>query len=210
MTDTLATWEKWPVGALVLAAGLNTALWYAGALLPAEARQALPWLVTLAAVASVVAIDGSLIATIAGMRDGRRSWWSVGNIVVTAVFTGLAALSAHRVLPEPAGAFLHGLFAATIVTYALHLAHPRQDVTIALALREQEVTRREQDVAAREQAVAAREQAPIRVEQVETVRVATHELTWLQLERLVKEAVQRKATSLSSLRRLVDGVEGER
>lgn len=30
------------------------------------------------------------------------------------------------------------------------------------------------------------------------------ELTWPQLERLVKEAVQRKATSLSSLRRLVD------
>lgn len=82
-----------------------------------------------------------------------------------------------------------------------------------LARREQAAGSRwrdvEQALAAREQAVTEREQAPIRVEQVETVRVATRELTWPQLEHLVKEAVRRKATSLSSLRRLVDGVEGE-
>lgn len=147
MTDTVARWEAWPVGALVAAAGLNTALWYAGAAMPDPVRWLLPWLVTAAAVASVIAIDGSLVATIAGMRAGRRSRWSVVNIVVTAAFTGLAALAAHT-LPT-IGPWLHGLFALTIVSYAMHLAQPRQDVTIALALREQEVGKREQAAAQR-------------------------------------------------------------
>lgn len=146
-TDTVARWEAWPVGALVAAAGLNTALWYAGAAMPGAVRWLLPWLITAAAVASVIAIDGSLVATIAGMRAGRRSRWSVVNIIVTAAFTGLAALAAHT-LPT-IGPWLHGLFALTIVSYAMHLAQPRQDVTIALALREQEIGKREADVARR-------------------------------------------------------------
>jgi hypothetical protein len=124
MNDTLERWEQWPVAGLVLAAGLNTAIWYAGRLLPGPAWVALPWLITLAAIASVVAIDGSLVATIAGMREGRRSKWSTINICVTATFTGLAALAAHGVL-SVIGPALHGLFAVTIVTYALHLAEPR-------------------------------------------------------------------------------------
>lgn len=122
-TDTVARWEAWPVGALVAAAGLNTALWYAGPTLPGPVAWLLPWLVTAAAVASVIAIDGSLVATIAGMRAGRRSRWSAANIVVSAVFTGLAALAAHT-LPA-IGPWLHGLFALTIVTYAMHLAQPK-------------------------------------------------------------------------------------
>lgn len=121
--DTVARWEAWPVGALVAAAGLNTALWYAGAAMPDAVRWLLPWLITAAAVASVIAIDGSLVATIAGMRAGRRSKWSVVNIIVTAAFTGLAALAAHT-LPT-IGPWLHGLFALTIVSYAMHLAQPK-------------------------------------------------------------------------------------
>lgn len=146
--DTLETWEKWPVAALVAAAGLNTAIWYAGDVLPIEARGILPWLITIAAIASVVAIDGSLIATIAGRRQGRRNRWGVANICVTALFTALAALSAHSAIVGIAP-WLHGLFAATIVTYAMHLEQPRADVGIALALREQELTRREADVSER-------------------------------------------------------------
>jgi len=200
-TDTVAPWEAWPVGALVAAAGLNTALWYAGPTLPGPVAWALPWLTAAAAVASVIAIDGSLVATIAGMRAGRRSRWSAANIVVSAVFTGLAALAAHT-LPT-IGPWLHGLFALTIVTYAMHLAQPRQDITIALALREQEVARREQDLTSREHAVAAREQAPARIEQVEYIRVATAELSWAEFKRIVDRARQVDGLSVSSLRRLV-------
>lgn len=205
MHDTLHRWEQWPVGGLVLAAGLNTAIWYAGTALPVEARSVLPWLITLAAVASVIAIDGSLVATIAGMRDGRRSRWSNANIVVTALFTGLAALAAHNVLAW-IGPTLHGLFALTIVTYAMHLAQPRRDATIALALREQEATRREQDLNRREQAVSTREQAPAQIEQVEYIRVARAELSWKQFEQIVNSAIESKSASLSSLRRLVASV----
>jgi hypothetical protein len=133
MTDTLNSWEKWPVGALVGAAGLNTAIWYVGANLSGPLGFFAQLMITLAAVASVVAIDGALIATIAGMREGRRSRWSFANIAVTALFTGLAALSAHEVLPTIGGA-LHGLFALTIVTYAMHLSQPRTAATIATTL----------------------------------------------------------------------------
>lgn len=122
-TDTLHRYEKWPIGALVAAAGLNTAMWYAGATLPGEVRWLLPWLTVVAAVASVVAIDGSLLATIAGMREGRRSYWSVANIVITALFTALAGLTAHGQVAWLAP-WLLGLFALTIVTYGMHLSQP--------------------------------------------------------------------------------------
>jgi len=232
MTDTLQSWEKWPVAALVAAAGLNTAIWYAGPALPDEARGILPWLITVAAIAAVVAIDGALIATIAGMRQGRRNRWSAANIMVTALFTALAALSAHDVLPG-VGPWLHGLFALTIVSYAMHLEQPRADVGIALALREQELSRRETDVSSREQVAStivasadshmrqceqeivrrlaeltAREQAPAKIEQIETIRVATAQLTWQQFSAIVGKLTD-NAPSMSRLRRLVAGIEQE-
>lgn len=143
--DRLERWEYLPAAALFVAAGLNTGLWYIGPLMPDAVRAALPWLVTIVGIVAILAIDGSLIATIAGMRQGRRSNWSKANIFVTALFTALAALSAHDVLLQ-IGPALHALFAATIVTYAMHLAQPRADVGIALALREQELDSRELDL----------------------------------------------------------------
>ena len=203
-TDTLAPWERWPVAALLAAAGLNTAVWYVGGQLSGALPLATQIMLTFGGVAAVVAIDGAMIATVAGMREGRRSRWGFGNIAVTALFTALAALSAHGVWPDIGGA-LHALFALTIVTYLMHLSQPRQDITIALALREQEVARREQDLASREQAVAAREQAPARIEQVEYIRVATAELTWAEFKRIVDKARQADGLSVSTLRRLVAG-----
>ena len=97
------------------------------------------------AVASVVAIDGALVATIAGMRLGRYSHWSVASIAVAGLFTMLAALAAHQTLPG-LGPWLHGVFALTFVTYAMHLAQPRADVTIGLKLREQELDKRQADL----------------------------------------------------------------
>lgn len=211
--DTLAWWEKASAGALFVASGLYAAEWYIGARMPPEIAAAMPWVATLGGVVTLFAIDGALVATVMGARAGRRSRWTWWTIAVAAVFGALVALVLHGALPAGVGAWLHAGFMATAALYLMHLAQPRADVAVALALREQEVARQvadlEQaaaDLTRREQAVAQREQAPIRVEQVETIRVATRELTWPQLERLVKEAVQRNATSVSSLRRLVDGV----
>ena len=71
--DTLETWEKWPVFGLVGAAGLNTALWYVGSNMPAQVTALLPWLFVFGSIAAVMAIDGALVATIAGMRNGRAT-----------------------------------------------------------------------------------------------------------------------------------------
>ena len=124
MTDTLAPWERWPVAALLAAAGLNTAVWYVGGQLTGALPFATQVMLTVGGVAAVVAIDGAMIATVAGMREGRRSRWGFGNIAVTALFTALAALSAHGVWPDIGGA-LHALFALTIVTYLMHLSQPK-------------------------------------------------------------------------------------
>lgn len=234
--DSVAPWEAWPVGALVAAAGLNTALWYAGAAMPEPVRWLLPWLITAAAVASVIAIDGSLVATIAGMRAGRRSRWSVVNIIVTAAFTGLAALAAHT-LPT-IGPWLHGLFALTIVSYAMHLAQPRQDVAASLTAKAAALDKllaehaanvaawnaeSDREAAAQRQALTeqataidkawaelyTREAAMTKVETVEYVEVASARLSWAEFAQIVDTARQRESVSVSSLRRLVAGKGGE-
>ena len=156
MTDTLARWERWPVVGLLIAAGINTAVWYVGASLAGPLPPPAQWMLTAGGATAILAIDGALVATVAGMREGRRSRWSTANVLVTALFTAAAALSAHGVVDGIGGA-LHALFAATIVTYAMHLAQPRHDATVALALREQEVSRRAADLDGREAALAARE-----------------------------------------------------
>ena len=197
--DHLETWEKWPVAALVAAAGLNTAIWYAGDVLPVEVRENLPWLITIAAVASVVAIDGSLIATIAGRRQGRRNWWGVANICVTALFTALAALSAHSAIKEvDIGPWLHGLFAATIVTYAMHLEQPRADVGIALALREQELTRREADVTERLTELTKLHQAHVTI--VNTINTAM--VSEPDKKQLIRQLVDSGATITAAAKQI--------
>lgn len=121
--DTLAPWERWPVAALFVAQGAYVFEWYTRATLPPEVRALLPWLVTAAGVAAFVAIDGAMIATVAGMRAGRRSQWSVAAIVLTAAFGAAVALDLHGALAV--GAWLHAGFALTIAAYLLHLAQPR-------------------------------------------------------------------------------------
>lgn len=220
--DTLAPWERWPVAALLAAAGLNTAVWYVGATLTGALPLPAQVMLTIGGVAAVVAIDGAMIATVAGMREGRRSWWGFGNIAVTALFTALAALSAHGVWPGIGGA-LHALFALTIVSYLMHLSQPRQDALAELASREQAVARQaaelgkarqeaEQILAERAAELASREAALAgRTEIVTTeyIKVASAELSWADLHRLVDMARRRDGVSMTTLRRLVTKQEGE-
>lgn len=125
--DQLERWERWPVAALFVAQGLQVARWYLTGFAPPEVTAALPWLMTGGAVAAMVAIDGAMIATVAGMRQGRRTIWSIAAIVVTAAFGALVALDLHGAV-RGAGAWLHAGFAATIACYLLHLAQPRRVV----------------------------------------------------------------------------------
>lgn len=117
--DKLQFWEKAPIVGLFIAQGAYVWKWYVGAaaVLPVA-------IVALAGIAAVASIDGAMVSTIAGMRQGRRSRWSVAAIAVTALFGALVALDLHGAI-RGASAWLHAGFALTIVCYLLHLASPR-------------------------------------------------------------------------------------
>jgi len=203
--DTLNNWEKWPIGALFFAQGLQIAEWYISKRMPAEVVGMLPWFVTIGGIAAMAAIDGAMIAAIMGARAGRRGRWTWAAIGITALFGALVALDLNGALVG-IGPWLHAGFAATIAVYLMHLVQPRQDVTSALAAREAQLAHREQAIRQAEQAVAHREQLASVAEQVvtrEVVEVATYKLAWKQLEQVVGMAIERDAKSLSSIRRLV-------
>lgn len=134
MTDKLHLWEKWPIGAVFTAQGLYVFAWYVGKQMPAEVTAFLPWLYVVGGVAAWLAIDGSMIATVMGMRAGRRSVWSVAAIVITAAFGAGLALDLYSALPtdaESGAAWLHAGFALTIVCYLMHLAAPKSGERVA-------------------------------------------------------------------------------
>jgi hypothetical protein len=120
--DTLAWWEKLPIVGLFAAQGLYVWRWYVG-----PEITPLTLVVMLAGIAAVAAIDGAMVATVAGMRQGRRSKASYAAIVVTASFGAAVALDLYGAIML-VSAWLHAGFALTIVCYLLHLAAPRASV----------------------------------------------------------------------------------
>lgn len=130
MTDKLHSWEKWPIIAVFIAQGLYVFVWYAGQRMPGLVTAFLPWLYVLGGLAAWGAIDGAMIATVTGMRQGRRSRWSVAAIVITATFGAGLALDLYGALPVAAN-WLHAGFALTIVSYLMHLATPPASETPA-------------------------------------------------------------------------------
>lgn len=165
MTDSLASWEKWPVAALFLAGGLYLMEWYAGPRLAIPANW-MTYVSTLGGIAAMVAVDGAMIATVAGMRQGRRGVWSVATILMTALFAGGVALVLHGALPAWVGSWLHAGFVATIAAYLLHLAQPR--ATAARLAAELEQTRAELAQAQSAAAQAAEESARLAAELAQT------------------------------------------
>lgn len=124
-TDQLYDWEKWPLMAAFAAQGTYVFRWYLGdQIVPEFVGNALPMIHTLGAFAAALSIEGAMIATIMGMRAGRRSPASTLALVVTATFGAAVALNLYGALGTDVGAWLHAGFALTIVSYLLHLAQP--------------------------------------------------------------------------------------
>lgn len=128
----LEKWETWPLWALGLSNGLNIALWYVlsmarvkasevSIIVPALVSAWLPWVIVIGGIAAAVSLDGVLIATIAGMRHGRRGLWSVLTIVGAAVFSGAIAYAVHAGVLDQAPA-LHVAQAVVLALYNLHLS----------------------------------------------------------------------------------------
>ena len=129
--DKLNWWEKAPIVGLFAAQGLYVWSWY---------TDMAPWstVVAMAGLAAVAAIDGAMVATVAGMRAGRRSRASVAAIIVTASFGAAVALDLYDAITM-VSAWLHAGFALTIVCYLLHLAGPADAPMPMLAIARQEV-----------------------------------------------------------------------
>jgi len=128
----LEKWETWPLWALGLSNGLNIALWYVLSMARIKANEVsivvpglvstwLPWVIVAGGVAAAVSLDGVLIATIAGMRHGRRGLWSVLTIIGAAVFSGAIAYAVHAGVLNEAPA-LHVAQAVVLALYNLHLS----------------------------------------------------------------------------------------
>ena len=132
MKDQLTFWEKLPVAGLFLAQGMYVLRWYVGDLASeAFTTNTVPTLQLVGGVAAMLGIDGAMIATVAGMRAGRRSWWSAAAIITTAAFGASVALHLYGAFgAEAPGAWLHAGFAVTIACYLLHLAQPIRIVTL--------------------------------------------------------------------------------
>lgn len=136
MHDRLENWEKWPIWALGLSNGLNISLWYILSFARIQApelpirvlsylQSALPLIVVIGGVAAAVSLDGVLIATIAGMRHGRKGVWSVLTIVGAALFSGAIAYAVHSGWLNQAPG-LHVAQAVVLALYNLHLSQARK------------------------------------------------------------------------------------
>jgi hypothetical protein len=197
--DTLAWWEKLPIVGLFAAQGLYVWRWYVG---PEITPLAL--VVMLAGIAAVAAIDGAMVATVAGMRQGRRSKASYAAIVVTASFGAAVALDLYGAIML-VSAWLHAGFALTIVCYLLHLAAPRASVAhdgAALA--------QERDAFAQLHASYARAEAALAQAQEERAQMEEALAQWREeranLDALLAQAHAERAQTEQSLATRNDGL----
>src|SRR5258706_1554181 len=135
MHDRLEIWERWPIWALGLSNGLNISLWYVLSFARIQApelpirvlgylQSALPLIVVIGGVSAAVSLDGVLIATIAGMRHGRKGIWSVLTIVGAALFSGAIAYAVHSGWLDKAPG-LHVAQAVVLALYNLHLSQAK-------------------------------------------------------------------------------------
>lgn len=141
MHDRLENWERWPIWALGLSNGLNISLWYILSFARIQApelpirvltylQSALPLIVVIGGVSAAVSLDGVLIATIAGMRHGRKGVWSVLTIVGAALFSGAIAYAVHSGWLDQAPG-LHVAQAVVLALYNLHLSQAKKPLQSA-------------------------------------------------------------------------------
>lgn len=150
--NDLIAWERLPAIALGISQGLNIFLWYvmslervalhdgrAPARVPEFVVSLLPFAVFVAAIAAAVSLDGTMIATVLGSRNGRDGVWTWVTVVAAALFSAGIALDVYggNVLP---GAWLHIAQTAVLLCYMMHLRQhkkPLQDTQTTVNKRSQ-------------------------------------------------------------------------
>lgn len=219
--------EKIALTSAVSGAVFNVFLFGIGATLATASAGPLFYVRALAAVLQAAAFDLVAIATVMGMRSGRRSAWSLLTAVMAALVSMLIALDVAGVWAQP---WLHAANALIVLTFTLHLLAPpkldadeRQMLTRLgneLADRDNElagvwqlVAERDSELAAARQAVAEEQRRAADVrrelaarpapETIEVVYVAAARLTWRQMEMLAVDFRQLETISQSTIRRRV-------
>jgi hypothetical protein len=132
----MEAWESGPLWALGLSNGLNIVLWYVLSMARIESPELpigifdwlpgwLPLIVAVGGIAQAAALDGALIATIAGARHGRRGIWTWLTIIGACLFSAAISYAVHSGnidnLPG-----LHVASAIILGLYNAHLAQPRK------------------------------------------------------------------------------------
>lgn len=224
MTDKMTRLEKIALTSAVSGAVFNVFLFGVGATLADAESGALLIVRALAAVVQAAAFDLVAIATVMGMRHGRRSHWSLLTAASAALVSALIALDVAGVWSQP---WLHAANALIVLAFTLHLLTPpkldadeRQKLArlvAELAEMRQNVAEARQNVADRDKALASRadEVADIRrqaaelrrqlasIPTTEVVYVAKGRLTWAAIEQLIVEFRQQDNVSLTTIRRRV-------
>lgn len=157
----------------------------------------------IAAIVQAAAFDLVAIATVMGMRHGRRGRWSLITAWASALVSAAIALDVAGVAAMP---WLHAANALIVLAFTLHLLTPKAllaDERQRLIQAEQTVAALEQRLNSREQDVAALEQRLNSREQMEVVYVATFALTWQKMLHLADQLRQADGISESTLRRRV-------
>lgn len=213
MKEHMSRLEKIALTSAVSGAVFNVFLFGIGATLATASSGPLFYVRALAAVLQAAAFDLVAIATVMGMRAGRRSAWSLLTALTAALVSMLIALDVAGVWAQP---WLHAANALIVLTFTLHLLTPpkldadeRQHLArlgSELAEVRQVVADRETELATTRQLLAdARRELATRPppEVVEVVYVAKHRLTWQQLEQVAAALRQLESISMTTIRRHV-------
>jgi pimeloyl-ACP methyl ester carboxylesterase len=222
MIDKMKGLEKLALTSAVSGAVFNVFLYGIGATLDNATDGWLFYARVIAAILQAAAFDLVAIATVMGMRQGRRGKWSMATAVASALVSAAIALDVAGVLAMP---WLHAANALIVLAFTLHLLTPRKStrtselrrlvgrlVTATRQARQerdsvrQALTGRDSLVASLQaELTAARHELTRRPPPVtvEVVRVARFELTWDEIEVALTELKRRNAFSLSSFRREV-------
>jgi len=220
IVDKMTRLEKIALTSAVSGAVFNVFLFGVGATLADAESGVLLVIRALAAVVQAAAFDLVAIATVMGMRHGRRSVWSFLTAAAAALVSALIALDVAGVWAQP---WLHAANALIVLAFTLHLlTPPRLDaderqmlarITAELAVARQDVAERDKALASRadeladvrKQAATLRRELAARPEPetTEVVYVAKGRLTWQQMEQLARQWRQLDSISQTTIRRQV-------
>lgn len=123
MIDKMNKLEKLALTSAVSGAVFNVFLYGIGKTLDTASAGPLFYVRVIAAILQAAAFDLVAIATVMGMRQGRRGRWSMATAVASAGVSAAIALDVAGVLAMP---WLHAANALIVLAFTLHLLTPRK------------------------------------------------------------------------------------